>query len=137
MRKTVRTPALLRTLGRALTVGAFLTSGTALADRFPETPWGYDTPAERCVVCHSLEQGGPFRVAPNLYGIVGAEKGRDRDWYAYSPALLAMGGTWTEDELKQYLADADAFMPGTKKSIRVRDAEELDEIVDFLKTLRD
>lgn len=107
------------------------------ADEFPQQPWGYDSPAGRCVVCHSLEKGGPFRVAPNLWGIVGAEKGRDQAWFNYSPALIRMGGAWTEEELGAFLEDASAFMPGSTKSIRVPDPEERKEIIDFLNTLRD
>jgi cytochrome c2 len=52
-------------------------SGSLSADSFTERPWGLDTAAGRCVVCHSLERGGEFRVAPNLWDIVGAEKARD------------------------------------------------------------
>jgi cytochrome c len=111
-------------------------ASVALGDEFPEQPWGYDTPAGRCVVCHSLEKCGPFRVAPNLWGIVGDEKARDRDWYAYSPGLIRMGGTWTEEDLDAFLEDASAFMPGSTKSIRVPDANERAEIIDFLKTLK-
>ena len=114
-------------------------TGVALAQTaagpFPPTPWGLDTPAESCVVCHSLEAGGPFRVAPNLHGIVGAEKGRDRGWFGYSSALLTKGGTWTEEDLDLYLANANQFAPGTKKTIRVSDPEERKKIIDFLKTL--
>ncbi|MDT8319236.1 MAG: hypothetical protein RQ826_01780 [Xanthomonadales bacterium] len=107
------------------------------SDNDMSKPWGYDSPAGRCVVCHSLEQGGPFRTAPNLHGIVGAEKARDREWYNYSPGLIRMGGTWTEEELDAFLADASAFSPGSKKSIRVTDAGERQEIIDFLKKLDD
>jgi cytochrome c len=103
--------------------------------RFPPEPWGFGTPAEQCVVCHSLERGGPFRVAPNLWGIVNAEKARDRSWYAYSPALLRKGGVWTEQDLDAFLADADAYLPGTSKTISVRSAEERQEIIEFLVTL--
>jgi cytochrome c len=103
--------------------------------RFPPEPWGFGTPAERCVVCHSLEQGGPFRVAPNLWGIFNAEKARDRSWYAYSPALLKKGGLWTEQDLDAYLADADAYLPGTSKTISVPSPAERQEIIGFLATL--
>jgi cytochrome c len=89
------------------------------------------------VVCHSLEKGGPFRVAPNLWGIVDADKGRHSQWYAYSPALIKMGGTWTTEELDEYLADASIFMPGTTKSIRVSDESERREIIEYLQTLKD
>jgi len=115
-----------------------LTASTALAeDGYAAQPWGADSPAGRCVVCHSLEKGGPFRVAPNLWNIVGAEKARDRSWYAYSPALIRKGGTWTAEELDSYIEDAAAFAPGSTKSIRVKDSEERKAIIDFLETLHD
>ena len=107
----------------------------ASAGRIPGEPWGRGTAADSCVVCHSLERGGPFRVAPNLFGIVGAEKARDRDWYGYTAALRQKGGTWTEADLDLYLADASAFAPGTSKTIRITDAEERKQIIAFLKTL--
>jgi cytochrome c len=130
-----------KTLGALIAVVAVATLGVlcarlAFADTLTAEPWGLDTPAGRCVVCHSLEKGGPFRVAPNLWGIVGDEKARDRGWYAYSPALIRMGGTWTEKDLDQFLANADAFAPGTTKSIQVIDAEERQAIIEFLKGLQ-
>ena len=99
--------------------------------------WGYDGAAGRCVVCHSLEKDGPFRVAPNLWGIVGAEKARDRSWYSYSPALIEKGGDWSVDELDEYLANASQFVPGTTKSIKVQDPGERQEIIDYLNQLDD
>ena len=112
-------------------------SGPLLADSFTPQPWGLDTVAGRCVVCHSLEKGGEFRVAPNLWGIVGAEKARDRAWYNYSPALIEMGGNWTAEDLDLFLADAAAYAPGSTKSIRVTDPEERLEIIEFLQQLND
>lgn len=109
----------------------------AFADMYRAEPWGLDTPAGSCVVCHSLEKGGPFRVAPNLYGIVGDDKARDRDWYAYSPALIKKGGTWSPEELDRFLEDASVFAPGSTKSIRVQDTEERQRIIDFLAELHD
>lgn len=103
----------------------------------PGLPWGIDGPAGRCVVCHSLEKGGPYRVAPNLWNIVGAEKARDRRWYAYSPGLIRKGGNWTEEDLDRFLEDANEFVAGSTKSIRVSDPDERQEIIDFLKKLRD
>ena len=112
-------------------------SGPILADSFTPPPWGLDSAAGRCVVCHSLERNGEFRVAPNLWGIVGAEKARDRSWYNYSPALIEKGGTWTAQDLDLYLTDAAAFAPGSTKSIRVKDPVERQEIIDFLAELQD
>jgi len=126
----------MKLIGLTLTI-AIGFSGTLLADSFTPQPWGQDSAAGRCVVCHSLEKGGPFRVAPNLWGVVGADKARYRSWYNYSPALIEMGGTWTEEDLDLYLADAAAFAPGSTKSIRVKDAAERQEIIDFLAGLQD
>jgi cytochrome c2 len=111
--------------------------GLLLADSFTAQPWGLDTPAGRCVVCHSLEDGGEFRVAPNLWEIVGAEKARDSAWYNYSPALIEMGGTWSPEDLDSFLADANEFAPGSTKSIRVTDPGEREEIIEFLEGLQD
>jgi len=121
----------------AVTLAALFAALPARAESYLDPPWGYDTVAGRCVVCHSLEEGGPFRVAPNLFGIVGAEKARARAWYAYSPALIEMGGTWTVEDLDAFLADANAFVPGTKKTIQVTDPDERAAIIAFLQTLHD
>ena len=133
-------PSVARIAPKALLAASLFTAPAAMGDSasaYPETPWGYDTPAGSCVVCHSLEKGGPFRVAPNLWNIMGAEKARDSDWYAYSPALIEMGGTWTAEELDRFLEDASNFAPGSTKSIRVEDPQERQEIIDFLLTLKD
>lgn len=127
--------------GPIIRIGALLClallPAAAAADTFTPRPWGLDSAAGRCVVCHSLEQGGPFRVAPNLWNIVGAEKARDRAWYAYSSALIKQGGEWTREDLDSYLEDAAAYAPGSTKSIRVPDPEEREEIIDFLAQLTD
>jgi cytochrome c len=127
----------MRNIVLVTTIIACSLSGPLSADTFTPTPWGLDTAAGRCVVCHSLEPGGEFRVAPNLWGIFGAEKARYRSWFNYSPALIEMGGTWTAEDLDLYLTDAAAFAPGSTKSIRVKDPVERQEIIDFLADLQD
>jgi len=142
-RNTIRIPTRpSRMLGTVIAVAAAAMLGVlcaklAFADMYRAEPWGLDTPAGRCVVCHSLEKNGPFRVAPNLYGIVGAEKARDRAWYNYSPALIRKGGTWTPEDLDQFLKDASVFAPGSTKSIRVPDPAERERIIAFLAELHD
>lgn len=118
--------------------GALLVSVTATAkagERFTQAPFGLNTPAEKCVVCHSIEKNGPHRVAPNLYGIVGAPKARHGEWYGYSAGLFKNGGNWTEEDLNSYLANPSKFAPRTKKSIHVADEKKRQEIIDYLKKL--
>lgn len=105
--------------------------------RYAVKPVGWDGPAGSCVVCHSLEKGGPPQVAPTLWGIVGAPKAGAKG-YGYSQALAEAGGVWTEEALDQYLASPDKFLPGTKKTIiGIPDPKERARIIAYLKTLKD
>lgn len=105
--------------------------------RYAAKPVGWDGPAGQCVVCHSLEKGGSPRVAPSLWGIVGAPKAGVKG-YGYSYALLEAGGVWTKKDLDDYLADPDKYLPGTKKTITgLPNPKERAEIIAFLATLKD
>jgi cytochrome c len=68
--------------------------------------------AKVCQTCHTFEKNGPNRVGPNLYGIVGDKKGEGRG-FNFSAAMKAKGGTWSDDDLNQFIASPKAFVPGT------------------------
>jgi cytochrome c len=111
----------------------------ALAEESPQyaaKPAGSDGPAGQCVVCHSIEKGAPWRVAPTLWGIVGAPKAGAKG-YGYSQALATAGGTWTAQDLDKYLANPGQFLPGTNKVVSLTDASERARIIEFLGTLKD
>ena len=106
-------------------------------ERYAAKPAGWNSPAGKCVVCHSLEKDGLAQVAPNLWGVVGAPKGRARG-YGYSLALAKAGGVWTRQELDAYLTAPGQFLPGTTKTIPgVPDSGERARIIAFLVTLND
>ena len=106
---------------------------TAGPYKFKEIPVGADGPLKECVVCHSVETGGPLRVGPPLHGIVGARKAR-MDWYGYSPALRKAAGNWTEADLDKFLTSPSKFLPGTSKTlIGISDAKERADIIAALK----
>src|SRR5215467_7944351 len=69
--------------------------------------------AKVCQTCHTFEKGGPNRVGPNLFGIVGDHKGEGRNGFNFSAAMKAKGGTWTYDDLNQFITNPKAFIPGT------------------------
>ena len=69
--------------------------------------------AKQCTACHTFEKGGPNRIGPNLWGIVGDERGKDRGGFNFSAAMKAKGGTWTFDELYDFLANPRDYIPGT------------------------
>ena len=101
--------------------------------KFKAMPVGADGPLKECVVCHSVETGGPLRVGPPLHGIVGARKART-EWYGYSAALRKAEGNWTEADLDKFLISPSKFLPGTSKTlIGIPDAKQRANIIAALK----
>ena len=68
--------------------------------------------AKQCQACHTFEKGGPNRVGPNLWGIVGRPRASEAG-FNYSAAMKAKGGKWTFDELNKFLANPRGYIPGT------------------------
>ena len=69
--------------------------------------------AERCAVCHDWTKGGPNKIGPNLYGVVGRPRAT-QPGFDYSPAMKAKGGVWTYADLYMFLQQPAVFIPGTK-----------------------
>ena len=47
-----------------------------------------------CQTCHSFDKGGPIRVGPPLWGVVGRHKG-SFPGFNYSEGMKSKGGDWT------------------------------------------
>src|SRR5579862_6864673 len=101
-------------LAAAFAVG--LTAGSALAQTTP--PFDIDQAmqvagkkvfADHCAVCHA-PQAGARPIGPSLAGIVGRPAG-SLAGFPYSDALKKSGLTWTDDNLRKWIADPSQLVP--------------------------
>ncbi len=66
-----------------------------------------------CLICHTVNEGGPAIIGPNLYNVVGGPHAHMAG-YAYSDAMKGKSGPWTYEELNRWLFKPAAYAPGTK-----------------------
>ena len=94
--------------------------------------------AKKCLACHDFAKGGPNKVGPNQWGILGAPHAHKED-YNYSKAMSALHDKpWTYEALDEFIAAPAATVPGTKMTFAgVKKPEERADIILYLRSLSD
>jgi cytochrome c len=109
--------------GVEVPTGTGATPAAAAQEQMPD--WGTVLPkadvaagksiSTRCEQCHDLSKGGPNKIGPNLWGVVGRPRA-SHPGFDYSAAMKSKGGSWSYDELFKFLKSPGAYIPGTKMS---------------------
>jgi cytochrome c len=99
--------------GSAATAAQPADLGTLLA---AATPAAGEKVFGKCKACHGIEKGGPAKVGPNLWNVVGGPMAHMQG-FAYSSGLAQMGAKgdkWGYDQLDTYLTNPKGLVAGTK-----------------------
>jgi cytochrome c len=91
-----------------------------------------------CAACHDVANGGPNKVGPNLWNIVGRMHGV-HEGFAYSDAMAAMKDVpWSYEALDAFLLAPKKAIPGTKMAYGgLKKAEDRANLLAYLATLSD
>ena len=82
----------------------------------------------RCVACHSLDAN---RVGPALRGVVGRTAGKAKDYF-YSEAMAGATQVWDVPQLKAWLTNPEAVVPGQDMNYRMDIPQDRDDVVAYL-----
>ncbi|HYZ47598.1 MAG TPA: c-type cytochrome [Sphingomonas sp.] len=89
----------------------------------------------QCAACHTVKPG-ENRLGPSLYKVVGRPKA-SAPGFAYSPAMKAQKGAWSEQELDAFITNPRAKVPGTRMTYAgMPDAAKRARLIAWLKTIK-
>jgi cytochrome c2/sporulation protein YlmC with PRC-barrel domain len=102
----------------------------------PDPAHGKAVAQRACAACHTLNQGGPTRVGPNLFGV--AERSiASVSGYNYSNALKAHQGSWDQASLDAFLKNPRGYAPGTYMTFPgIRSDQDRQNVVAYLESLK-
>jgi cytochrome c len=93
------------------------------------------TIAKKCAACHTFEEGGPNKIGPDLWGVLGRDIASVPD-FSYSAALSEREGTWDYEKLSEFLTSPREWAPGTKMTFAgLPKPEDRADIILYLRTL--
>lgn len=94
-----------------------------------------------CGVCHMARSDASradlaTRLGPNLWGVVGRKAGTYKG-FVYSYAMRSSGITWTDDQLRRYIAEPQKTVPNVRMSFAgLKNPNDVENVLAYLNTLR-
>jgi cytochrome c len=94
--------------------------------------------AKACAACHDFTKGGPNKVGPNLWGVVGRKHGV-HEGFAYSDAMKAKSSEdWTYEALDAFIHAPKEAIPGTKMAYGgIKKPDDRANLLAYLQSLSD
>ncbi|MDQ7001521.1 MAG: c-type cytochrome [Ghiorsea sp.] len=95
--------------------------------------------AKKCMACHTFEKGGRKKTGPNLFAVVGRDKGA-ASGFKYGTYLKNAPGSWTESDLRAWIKGSKAVAKAaggkTKMPSQKIKGKKADDLIAYLKTLQ-
>ncbi|KZL19615.1 Cytochrome c2 [Pseudovibrio axinellae] len=96
--------------------------------------------ARKCAACHSFDQGGPNKVGPALWGVVGRAPATHAG-FSYSSAMREFGTSnpeWTFEQLNEFVKAPRKHVSGTSMGYAgmKKDSQRAD-LIAYLRSLSD
>lgn len=97
---------------------------------------GFKVYKSRCLTCHSNVKGGPNRLGPLLFGIMG-KKAATLPGYAYSRPMQRSNLVWTDDTLRNWLRRPNRVLPGTRMAFAgLSNPKQIEDLIAYMHTLK-
>jgi cytochrome c len=122
-----------RRLANAALVLAAMYSAATVADEFTDP--GRKIFEHRCRTCHGGTSAPDTALGPSLVGVIGRKAGTSNSG-VHSRAAVESDMVWTRSSLRRYLSEPGREMPGTIMPVQVQDPKELDDLLNYLESLR-
>jgi len=91
----------------------------------------------RCEQCHDISKGGPNKIGPELWNVIGRPRATEAG-FSYSSAMAADHNAWTYEGLFKFLKSPQAVVPGTKMSFAgLRSPQDRINLLAYLRTQED
>ena len=92
---------------------------------------------KKCAACHTYDKGGAKKQGPNLWNVVGGDRGAVAG-FKYSADMKSMGGKWSIEDLNTFLYKPKMLVKKTKMNFAgFKKAKDRANIILFLHSKAD